>query len=275
MENAQAKKTSKTSEDNWRKRIFEIIEPFKGNDVISRTYDITMLGTIAFSILPLFFKQDFFLFTIIDVICVIFFIADYVLRFITADFRLKNKTKNPFLRHPFTPMAIIDLLSILPSFIPINGSFKLLRLVRAAKLIRIAKFFRYSKSLIFIYKILKKSSHALITVGILAVSYVVIAGLIAFNAEPDQFDSLFDAMYWVVILWNFYPESFLGRIISVCSVVFGLAIVALPTSIVTAEYIQMLGRAQRASDFKKEIKAIENEIEEEVEKDIKNVSKTT
>lgn len=271
MKNAQA---NNKSQNEIRKRIFEIIEPFKGNNLISRTYDIFMLSAIIASIIPLFFKTNSIFFSIIDAICVFFFIIDYILRFITADFKLKGKTSKPFLHYPFTLTAIIDLLSILPSFTPINNSLKLLRLVRAAKLIRIAKIFRYSKSAQLIYKILKKSSRALIMVGILAISYAAVAGLIAFNAEPETFNSYFDAIYWVIIVWNIDPTTVTGHIIAVCSVVFGLAIVALPSSILTAEYIQILNRAQHAADFKKEIKEIEEEIEEEVEKNLaKNTEK--
>lgn len=253
-----------------RKRIFTIIEPYKGSDHISRFYDYAMIIVIICSIIPLMFSHDDGFLFALDKICVAIFIMDYILRWITADFRFKQHGKRAFLHYPFSAMAIIDLISILPSLTIINNSFKLFRLIRLAKLVRLAKLLRYSKNLKLIKSILKKSYHSLFIVAVAGLAYVAVAGLIAFNVEPDEhFDSYFDAMYWVVIVWNLDPASVTGHIIAICSVIFGLAIVALPTSIITAEYINKLNRAEHSDDFKQEMAVIEHEIEEDIEKDIK------
>ncbi|MBR0460524.1 ion transporter [Candidatus Saccharibacteria bacterium] len=252
-----------------RRRIFTIIEPYKGSDRLSRFYDRAMVVVIIFSIIPLFFKDDVGFLFVIDKICVAIFIMDYILRWLTADYRFKDKSRRAFIHYPFSAMAIIDLISILPSLTVINNAFKLFRLIRLAKLVRIAKFLRYSRSFKIILGILKKSYHSLLAVGVAGAAYIVIAGLIAFNAEPENFDSIFDAMYWAVIVWNIDPSSVSGHIVAVCSVIFGLAIVALPTSIITAEYVNKLNRAERSDNFKKEIQEINREIEEDIEKDIK------
>lgn len=268
---AKASQPSESTSDSTsiRKRIFTIIEPYKGSDHISRFYDYAMVVVIICSLIPLLFKDESGLLFAIDKICVSIFIMDYILRWITADFRFKDHSRRAFLHYPFSAMAIVDLISILPSLTIINNSFKLFRLIRLAKLVRIIKFARYSRNFKIILGILKKSYHSLLAVGIAGLAYVIVAGLIAFNAEPENFDSIFDAMYWVVIVWNIDPSSISGHIVAVCSVIFGLAIVALPTSIITAEYINKLNRAERSDNFKKEIQEINREIEEDIEKDIK------
>lgn len=126
---------------SFRKRLFEIIESAKETDRVSNIYDIFMMITIVLSIIPLAFKEELSVFVIIDKIAVIIFIVDYLLRILTADYKL-NKGKLSFILYPITPMALIDLLCILPSLNIISGSFRLLkvfRLFRTFRVFRIVK----------------------------------------------------------------------------------------------------------------------------------------
>ena len=96
-----------------RRKIYNIIEQSKGGDKISLTYDIIMLIAIAVSIIPLMFAEETTTFRIIEQVTVAFFIIDYLLRWMTADYRLGKKGWS-FILYPFTGWAIIDLMSILP-----------------------------------------------------------------------------------------------------------------------------------------------------------------
>ena len=98
-----------------RKRIFEIIEVAKENDKISTFYDFGMMFVILLSLVPLAFKTETTLLLVIDKVTVAIFIIDYILRWITADYKYQKKKISSFLKYPFSFMAIIDLLSILPS----------------------------------------------------------------------------------------------------------------------------------------------------------------
>jgi voltage-gated potassium channel len=97
------------------------------------------MAAIVISIFPLAFKETNIVFQWIEYITVSIFILDYILRIATADYKLK-KAASSFVLYPFTPMAIIDLLSILPSVIVVNDGFKLLRLFRLIKVLRAFKF---------------------------------------------------------------------------------------------------------------------------------------
>lgn len=108
-----------------RKRLFEIVEVSQENDKLSTAYDIFMMLVILISIIPLAFVSNYPFFDIIDKITVIIFIIDYILRLITADFKMKKGMKS-FLYYLFTPLAIIDLISILPSMSLINSGWRLL-----------------------------------------------------------------------------------------------------------------------------------------------------
>ena len=234
-----------------RKRLYEIIEVSNETDKISYYYDILMLIAIAFSIIPLTFKDtcNFFLYT--DIITTIIFIIDYIFRFITADYKLNDKSIMAFIKYPFTPWAIIDLISILPGLSILNSSFKLFRLFRIIRIIRVLKVFkalRYSKSVNIIAKVIKNSKDALFVVFSFAMSYIVISALVIFAIEPESFDSFFDALYWATVLLttigygDILPVTVVGKIITMLSSIFGIAIVALPAGIITSGYIAVLKR---------------------------------
>lgn len=144
-------------------------------------------------------------------------------------------------------MAIIDLLSILPSINMINKGFKVLktiRLIRTFRVLRIFKSFRYSKNIQIILQVGKNSKKALIAVLYLAIGYIFVCSLIIFNVEPDSFNTFFDAIYWATIslatvgYGDIYPITTLGRIITMVSSFMGIAIVALPAGIITAGYMK-------------------------------------
>ena len=74
-----------------RKRIFEIIEIAQDGDKASRVYDTVMMITIILSLIPLAFKTETLFFSIVDKVTVTIFILDYILRWITADYKLNKK----------------------------------------------------------------------------------------------------------------------------------------------------------------------------------------
>lgn len=228
-----------------RKRLYEIVEQSTENDKASKVYDIFMMVVIFISLVPLAFKKDYNALLIIDKVAAGIFIVDYIIRWLTADMKMK-KGKLSFVLYPFSMMAIIDLISILPSITVLNAGFKTLRLsrmIRTFRVFRIAKTVRYSKNIQIISNVLKKSKDSLITVGSLAVCYIMIAALVIFNVEPDSFETLFDAIYWATVslttvgYGDIYPVTDAGRIITMLSSFVGIAIVALPAGIITAGYM--------------------------------------
>lgn len=237
-----------------REKIYKIIE-ISDNNTWSNTYDRFMMCAIVASILPLAFKGQYLWMSVIDTVTVSLFIIDYLLRWITAD--LKKDSLSGLIVYPFTPLAIIDILSILPSLTMLNNSLKLLkifRLLRSLRMLRIFKLARYSKSINMILTVFKKQKETLITIGGITLSYILICALVILNVEPDTFPSYFDAVYWSVIslttvgYGDIYPVTIIGKIITMLSSILGIAIVALPASIITAGMMEELNKAK--SDFK-------------------------
>ena len=233
-----------------RKKLFSIIEPADDGNVLSTVYDFIMMATIISSIIPLAFKETNVVFQWIDYITVSIFILDYFLRLITADYKL-NKSVSSFFIYTTTPMAIIDLFSILPSVTVLNSGLKLLklfRLLRTLKVLRIFKFLRYSKSFDIIVNVFKKEKKVLSAAATIAFAYVVVSALVIYNVEPESFETFFDAIYWATIslttvgYGDIYPVTTVGRIVTMVSSVFGIAIIALPSGVITAGYLSEVSK---------------------------------
>lgn len=234
-----------------RRRVYEIIELSYG-DHTSAIYDYIMMAIIVASLVPLAFKETTLFLSALDKITVVVFILDYALRLLTADYKMQ-KGGASFVLYPFTPLALVDLLCILPSFTALAGGFRLLkiiRLLRAFRVFRAFKMFRYSKSLAIILDVIREQRTPLAAVGTLAVGYVLISALVIFNVEPESFGNFFDAIYWATVslttvgYGDIYPVSTAGRIITMLSSIFGIAIVALPSGIITAGYMDKIGKEE-------------------------------
>ena len=247
-----------------REKIYNIVEPrYNSHDSIqSRIYDWCMLIAIIIGVFPLMFRVQSRLFYIFDIISCALFIIDYFLRWSTADYRMKKNGLLPFVLYPVTPMAIIDLLSILPTFNFVKEAFKLTRIIRLAKMIRVIRVIRYFEPLRIIAGVIKAQRAILCTVLSLALIYAFITALIMFNAEeqinPETgtylFSTFFDAFYWAactlttVGYGDIYPISTTGRVISIISSIVGIAIIALPSGIITAGYMEEVRKNKKVSN---------------------------
>ena len=239
-----------------RRKIFSMIEIADEGDRASKIYDSFMLTVIIISLVPLAFKTNYRLFSVIDYFSTAVFILDYILRLITADLKLEMRGSAPFVIYPFTPMAVIDLVVILSALPTVSRAFRLMktiRLIRTLRILRTMKIARYSKSLIIILDVLKKEKKSLSAVATLAVAYIVVSALVIFNIEPDSFNNFFDAIYWATVslttvgYGDIYPTSTLGRIVTMVSSLFGIAIIALPAGIITGGYLNEINSRSSAN----------------------------
>ena len=246
-----------------RRRLFEIIEKGQKGDRLSTVYDIVMLFAIVVSIIPLMFFEELKWFKYVEIVTVVIFVIDYLLRWITADFKMEKKGW-AFVLYPFTPMAIIDLLSILPGFNVLGQGFKIFRVTRLLKILRLFKFLRYSDKIALFMRVLKKEQNVLLSVLAIAVFYVFLTALIMFNVEPHinpntgaiTFSDFFDALYWATVTLttvgygDLCPVTDIGRCVSMLSSLFGVAIIALPSGVITASYLDELRALKKGSEYK-------------------------
>ena len=235
-----------------RDKIWYLVQTTAGDGVftgLDDIYDYTMIALIIVSMVPLAFKGSHPVLDVVDKVCAVAFIIDYAFRWITADYFNPKRGKLAFVIYPFTPMAVLDLLSILPSLSIISSGFRLLKLVRLLRTVRVFrafKFVRYSKNIKILTSVLKQQKRALGCVCLLALAYVLISALLVFNVEPETFSDYFEAVYWATVslttmgYGDIYPVTTFGRIVTMASSFIGIAIVALPAGIITAGYMDAL-----------------------------------
>ena len=233
-----------------RNRLYSLLN---GDGRAAMWYGRVMTILIVASLLPLCFKGSSPILETIEYACVLVFIVDYLARWATADLKI-GKGALSFLIYPFTPMAIIDLLSILPVFNALNDALRTLRVLRLFRALRAFKLIRYSKSASAIAAVFEKQREALLAVLCLAIAYILVSALVIFNVEPDTFNTFFDAVYWAVVslttvgYGDLYPTSDVGRAIAMISSLMGVAVVALPSGIITAGMLDELRGDGGASD---------------------------
>lgn len=228
-------------------------------------YDWIMIIVVLISFVPLTTHEECAVFKYIDYATTAIFIVDYLIRWSVAGYATKHKKWKAYALYPFRVSAIIDLLSILPIFLYIAPSLKMLRSWRVIRLLRVGRLFRYYAPLQVIIEVFRKKAEVLLTVVCFAVFYILITALFMFNVEYENtgdthfFDTYWDAVYWAtctlttVGYGDIYPVSAWGRAISMISAVVGIAIIALPSGILTAGYMEELNErkkkeAGRASD---------------------------
>ena len=189
-----------------RKWISDLVEPGKPG-VLSQVYDFFMLVAIAMGTVPLLFRDYRPLFLYFDIFSGVIYMLDYLLRWTTCDLRSEKPKWKAFLLYPFKPLAILDLLSILPTFEVVSSSYKLAKSARLLKIFRFTKIIHYIGPLEIFVKVIKKQWKLLLAVALVALFDIFITAILMFQSEQEIdpvtgeyiFKSFYDAFYWATI----------------------------------------------------------------------------
>ena len=226
-----------------RKTIYSLIFHKDSRGLTGRIYDLIVSVAALISIIPLLFKTWYPLFDKIDTFTLYILFLDYILRWIVHDFRSRYGKPRAFLVYPFTPMAVISLLCMLPSLGFLDQNFRILRMFRIFRLIP------YSPTFDMVARVFKREKKTLLSVLYIALGYIFISALVMFVNEPETFNTFYDAIYWATITLtavgygDIYPVTNIGKFISMLSSIFGIAIIALPAGIVTAGFMEEINSA--------------------------------
>jgi voltage-gated potassium channel len=159
------------------------------------------------------------------------------------------------MRYAFTPMALVDLLAIVPSYLPYLGvNLLTLRAFRLVRLLRLLKLGRYSEALQRLGRVVHRKRFELASTAVIAVFLLVVAAALLHAAEgveqPDRFGSLPDAMWWAVVTMttvgygDVYPVTPVGRVLGSFVAFLGVGLFALPTGILGAGFLEESNRAR-------------------------------
>lgn len=207
---------------------------------------------------------------VVEIISVVVFTAEYALRLWTAPYiRPDQRPALARLRWAFSFMALVDLISILPFYLPFIFPMGLaaLRSLRILRLLRLLKINRYTAGFTMIAYVFKKKARLLLSSIVVIFMLMFIAAVIMYNVEserqPDKFVNAFSALWWALSTvttigyGDLYPITPLGQLLGGVIAFLGIGLVAMPTGIISAGFIE----AAKLSD-EKGIEAVEEAIEE-------------
>ena len=247
-----------------RKRIFEIMQISKKDDAPSMAFDIVLVLVIFTNIAAMFLQTFSSLsayndvFEVIELVTVGFFCVEYILRILTADYLYPEKSKGAaVVRFLFSFDGVVDLLTIIPAFF-LSGfvAFRLLRVVRIFHLFRINSqydSFNVIKTVLYNKRNQIFSSVFIILILMLASSIGIYSA--EHEAQPGVFENAFSGIWWSVSAMltvgygDIYPITVVGQIMAICIAFLGVGVVAIPTGIISAGFVEQYQRDQH-SDIK-------------------------
>ena len=199
-----------------------------------------------------------------NIFTVVIFTFEYLLRLYvcTLTHPAESKIKSA-LKFIFSGYGLIDLLAILPFYIPmlIKIDLRFLRVLRLTRVLRILKVNRYNNSLILIWTVVKEKRSELAVTGFVTLLLLIFASFIIYYveqpAQPEAFNSILSAMWWAVATLttvgygDIYPVTGLGKIISGFIALLGIGLVALPTGIISAGFIGRIDAKKLETESKK------------------------
>ena len=253
-----------------RKRVYEFIENEnrdKAGTICEWFLMILILLNVASVVLGSvseLYDRHRLLFTWFEMFSVAVFSIEYLMRLSTAPYKYPG-SKSPYLKYIFSFGGLVDLLAILPFFIPfiINADLRMLRLLRMFRLLRVLKLNRYDTALAMIVKVLKNQKEMLhITIFFMAVMILMTAAVMYFvenEAQPERFPSIPATIWWSVATLttvgygDVYPVTGLGRLLAGIIAIFGVGLIAMPSGIISMGLIEEAGKAARLKQEQQEM----------------------
>jgi len=182
----------------------------------------------------------------------VIFLAEYLARVYSAP---ENPRYRSSIDYALTPSSILDLLVLVSFVLPFIGlEGALLRMFRAARLVRLANMGRYSLALQMIYHAMNERRYELGVSIVIAFSLMLLASTALFLAErtvqPEAFGSIPRAMWWSVATLttvgygDIVPLTIIGRIAAGLTAVTGVGLIALPTGILAGAFTEGLTKAR-------------------------------
>ena len=261
-----------TALERRRRRLFTIIEIGSTGDYISRAYDLlyclAIVVNLTVSILYTFEELrlpwgDMLLG--IESVTVAFFAIDYLLRLWTAKFLHPGVSEPRAIgRYMVSFTGIVDILSFLPYYLPVffpagAVAFRIVRVVRIFRLFRINA---YYDALNVISQVISSKRQQLISSVFIILVLMLSSSLCMYSlehdAQPEVFANAFSGIWWSVSTLltvgygDIYPITTLGKIFGIVISFLGVGMVAIPTGIISASFVDQYSHIKRISEYAQE-----------------------
>ena len=242
-----------------KRRVFEIISKGEKGDFASKFYDNTAMALVILSIVSIVLESfdDIAaryspLFSAFEILCICFFSIEYILRVWTANL-LYPDSRHPRLKYVTSFIAIIDLLSLLPFYLPFTSAD--LRFLRMIRLLRILKLGRYVESMGIIIDVIHSTSRQLAVSFIFCAFVMLFSSIVMYTVEnpvqPEQFPNVIASLWWAICTLttvgygDVYPITVPGKIFASIISLIGIGIIAIPTGIISAGFTNAIQKRKK------------------------------
>lgn len=258
--------------ESWRARLAKIVEVGASDDFASRGYDFFITAIIVINLAVAlastfsgFYQRHMVLLEAIEHVTAALFAVDYILRILSAKYIFPRPTEmRSVLRYVCSFAGVIDLLSFLPTFLPVffpvgAVAFRIFRIIRIFRLFRINT---YYDSLNAITEVLSKKRQQLASSVFIILVLMLASSLCMYSveheAQPEVFRNAFSGLWWSVSTLltvgygDIYPITTLGKILGIVITFLGVGMVAIPTGIISAGFVEQYSRMQNSERLARE-----------------------
>lgn len=193
---------------------------------------------------------------------VLFFGIDYVLRLITANYLYPDSNeRDSLLRYIFSFAGIIDLLSFLPYYLPVffPAGLAVFRMFRVVRIFRLFRINTYYDSLNVITEVIVSKRQQLLSSVFIILTLILASSLCMYSleheAQPEVFQNAFSGIWWSVSTLltvgygDIYPVTTMGRVFSIIITFLGVGMVAIPTGIISAGFVEQYQQFKRYGEY--------------------------
>jgi voltage-gated potassium channel len=247
-----------------RRRVHEILDKPAAGDRLGRLLSAGLIALIAANVAAVIIESDPRLdatfrswLHALEVVSILIFTAEYALRVWSAVEGDHGRHRRPIigrLRYALTPLALIDLMVIVPFYlvalVPVD-----LRFLRVFRLFAVFKLTRYQPSMRLLANVLreeaKPAAAALFVLAMLLIAASSLAYIAENQAQPEKFGSIPDAMYWTITTMttvgygDVVPVTPWGKLLAGAIGVIGIGMVALPAGLLASGFSDQLHRRRR------------------------------
>ncbi|SKA68558.1 voltage-gated potassium channel [Eubacterium uniforme] len=256
---------------NIRKSIFDMVSVGVVDKPINQFYDIVstvaLILNLAVAILSTFDQYRSYkdIFILIESITMAIFAIDYVLRLISAKYAYPMESELGAIRsYVFSFFGLVDLLSFLPYYLPVvfpagAVAFRMIRVVRILRLFRVNAYYdsiNVIRDVILAKKQQLFSSIFIILVLMMGSSLCMYS--LEHEAQPDVFENAFSGLWWAtstlltVGYGDIYPITTAGKAFGIIIAFLGVGMVAIPTGIISAGFVEQYGKIKRVGEYARE-----------------------
>ncbi|MBR4628634.1 MAG: ion transporter [Ruminococcus sp.] len=246
-----------------KKRIHDVIQIGNRGDLPSRSFDYFIVTVIILNIAATFLSTFdelsayYWLFSLIDAVTIGIFCVEYSLRIWTADILYPDSGPvKSRLRFLFSFDGIVDLLTILPFFF-LSG-FIVFRMLRVVRILRLFKINAQYDSFNVIKTVLVEKRNQIVSSVFIIIVLMLASSLGMYSvehpAQPEAFSNAFSGIWWSVSTLltvgygDIYPITVLGKIMAIVIAFLGVGVVAIPTGIISAGFVEQYTKKQHSAD---------------------------